>query len=193
MRSRTLHLLARCLFGAVMLLGMASQAGANLLVNGDFETGDFTGWTQFGDMSFSGVDSQAPQAGTFAAFFGPFDNGGISQTIATAPGASYHVDFWLQSEADVTGNSAPNYFEFDWDGVAHMTLTDALATAYTHYSFLLMATAASTTLTFIFQNAPAFWDFDTVSVTAAAIPEPGSLALLALACTLVAFVRKRRA
>ena len=57
-----------------------------------------------------------------------------------------------------------------------------------------MATAASTTLTFTFQNIPAFWDFDTVSVSAAApIPEPGSLALLALACTLIAFVRQRRA
>ena len=36
----------KALLGAVMLLGMdAGQANANLVTNGDFETGDLTGWT----------------------------------------------------------------------------------------------------------------------------------------------------
>ncbi|HUI25923.1 MAG TPA: PEP-CTERM sorting domain-containing protein [Candidatus Kryptonia bacterium] len=171
-----------------MLLSTASQAGANLLINGDFETGDFTGWTQFGDTSFSGVDTSDPEAGSFAAFFGPLDTGGISQTIQTIPGAVYIVTFWLQSEEDVNGESTPNFFEFDWGGVPELTLSDAPANPYTLYTFALVATSTSTTLTFAFENLPAFWDFDTAS----AVPEPGSLALVALGGALVAFVRRRR-
>src|SRR5689334_4677324 len=71
MERRTSRLLAGCLLAGALLLGMAGRANANLVANGDFETGDFTGWAQFGDTSFSGVDGTAPQAGSFAAFFGP--------------------------------------------------------------------------------------------------------------------------
>lgn len=188
MRKRTSHVLAGCLLAGAMLLSTASRADVNLLVNGGFETGDFTGWTQFGDTSFSGVDSFAPEEGVFAAFFGPIDPGGISQTITTVPGVGYHITFWLQSEADVNGESAPNFFEFDWGGIPELILTDVPANPYTLYSFTLPATSTSTTLTFTFQNLPAFWDFDNASV----IPEPGSLALVTLGGALVAFLRRRR-
>jgi len=189
MRKRMSHVLAGCLVAGAMLLSTASQAQINLLINGDFETGDFTGWTEFGDPSFSGVDGSNPESGAFAAFFGPVgDTGGISQTITTVPGVGYHITFWLESEGDVNGNPAPNFFEFDWGGVPELILTDAPANPYTLYTFVLPATSTSTTLTFTFRNDPAFWDFDTASV----IPEPGSLALVALGGALVAFVRRRR-
>jgi len=197
MSGRISHRLVACLLGGLMFLGVAGQASANLVVNGDFETGDFTGWAYSGNGVFDGVDTQMPQGGIFAAFFGTPDGGsGISQSIATAIGAMYQIDFWIATESDVTGLAIPNHFEFDWDGAQQFSLVDASGgLGYTHYSFTLTATTASTALAFNFGSDPAFWDFDTVSVTEATTraPEPGSLALLALGGALAAFARRRRA
>ena len=45
-----------------------TSAGSNLLTNGDFETGDFTGWTTGGTGAWSVVTSPpAPQSGTYSA------------------------------------------------------------------------------------------------------------------------------
>ena len=44
MKLRTLTAIV-ALVGATALASQASAAGGNLLTNGNFETGDFTGWT----------------------------------------------------------------------------------------------------------------------------------------------------
>lgn len=183
--------LARGLFAAAIFVSVAAHASLNIVANGGFETGDFTGWTVSIDPVFDGVDSLQPHSGSFAAYFGnPSGASTISQTLATVAGSVYSIDFWLQAEADVLGASAPNAFSFNWNGgAAELVLTDSPAFGYTHYSFLLQATAATTQLAFTFANTPAFWDFDDVSVAA---PEPGSAALVALACGLVALTLRRR-
>ena len=67
-----------------VLASAALSARANLVTNPGFETGDFTGWTQWGDTSFTGVSSSVPiHSGNFAAYFGPTStDGGIDQNIA---------------------------------------------------------------------------------------------------------------
>jgi len=174
---------------AAVALATSFAAKADIVNNGGFETGDFTGWAQFGDTSFSGVDGADPHDGTYAAFFGPSGIGGITQDIPTLPGRFYTIDFWLQSESDFNGAATPNSFEFDWGGIQEFVLTNAPATAYTHYTFNLKATSPTTQLKFAFTNVPAFWDFDSVS---ARIPEPGSLALFGLAGALLLFALRRR-
>ncbi len=182
--------LARGLFAAAIFVSVAAHA-ANIVVNGGFETGDFSDWSTSIDPVFDGVDVLQPHSGSFAAFFGNPGASMISQMLVTTPGTVYSIDFWLQAEADVLGASAPNAFSFNWNGgAAELALTDSPAFGYTHYSFLLQATAATTQLAFTFANTPAFWDFDDVSVSAA--PEPGSATLVALACGLVALTLRRR-
>jgi len=198
MSCRISHRLVGWLLGGLMLLSVAGQANAtNLVANGDFETGDFTGWAYSGNGVFDGVDGQSPQAGSFAAYFGTPDGGsGISQTLATVIGGTYQIDFWLATESDVTGLATPNHFEFDWDGVQQFSLVNAAGgLGYMHLTYILTASTASTVLAFNFGSDPAFWDFDSVSVTESAtgVPEPGSLALLALAGGLASFARRRRA
>jgi len=187
MRHRISRALAGCMVAAAMLASTAVHA--DLVTNGGFETGDFTGWTQFGDQTFTAVDVLSPHSGTYAAYFGPANTGGISQLLATTAGTYYDVSFWLMNEADVLGNSGPNSFEFSWDGVVQTTLTNAPAFGYTQYSYVLQATGSSTQLKLNYQQIPAVWDLDDVS---AAVPEPGSLALAGLAVALVAMQGRRR-
>jgi PEP-CTERM motif len=185
---------ARCLVALAMFASVGVHA--NLVTNGGFETGDFTGWSTFGfgPFGFDGVDSSVPQSGTYAAFFGEpvAAPSGISQTLATTAGKLYTVSFWLANEVDPNGNGIPNSFAFNWNGgAAELTLNNVVGpTAYTQYSFTLLATSALTGLQFTFASDPAFWDFDNVSVNAA--PEPGSLALVALGGGVIAAFRRRR-
>ena len=64
----------RLVWVSVMLASVLSSTppvrAANIVANGDFETGDFTGWTLTGPQTFTAVDTLAPHTGTFGAYFG---------------------------------------------------------------------------------------------------------------------------
>jgi len=179
---------SRTLFVATAL-AVTGLAHANIVTNGGFETGDFSGWTQFGDVSFSGIDSggQVPHTGNFGAYFGPDGQGGIFQTLATAPGASYRVSFFINQLSAST-----NTFEFNWDGgVAEWSYAN-INPGYTTLNFDLIATKNSTDLRFTFSNLPSFWAFDDVSVEAHAVPEPASLVLAGLGIAGLMAARRQR-
>src|SRR5262252_9352602 len=84
----------------LLVFGPVRFLSANLVTNGDFETGDFTGWsvTHAATGSDIFVDIGPGPDPTFGAFFGAtgsdFDS--ISQTFATTPGASYTLSFFYQ-------------------------------------------------------------------------------------------------
>src|SRR5271169_2184183 len=113
-------------FGA--LIGSAvptlALADVNLVTNGSFETQDFTGWTQFGNTDFTGVDCNnandfgvSPTNGVCQAFFGPIGTkGGIDQAPVVSATALYTVSFDM---ANLGGT--PNSFEADLGAV---TLTN---------------------------------------------------------------------
>jgi PEP-CTERM motif-containing protein len=172
---------------AVLASAALSARAQNLVTNPGFETGDFSGWTQFGDTSFTDVQSFNVHSGSFAAEFGPTaSDGGITQNIATTPGITYTVDFWL----DNRDTSGTNHMSASFAGVTVLTLTSAPAFTYTEYTFSVLATTSSSLLQFSFYNPPSWWDLDDVSVTA--VPEPGTLGLIVLgALGLVGTLRKR--
>jgi hypothetical protein len=151
------------------------------VTNGGFEaTPDFSGWTQFGDTGFTSVLTSAAHSGTDGAFFAPGSPGGIFQTISTMPGGQYELSFWL---ANTTSDA--NSFIASWNGSTLLALSNAAASAFTKFTFDVTAAGPSTDLRFTFQHTGflgAFY-FDDVSVTplaAAVVPEPSTIALIAV-------------
>ena len=136
-----------CLFALVLASSFASVASADLVANGGFETGDFTGWTQFGDTSFTFVfdpNGGPVYDGSYSAAFGPLNGiGGIGQILAANAGDQCQVDFWLSNLG-----GTPNYFEADFDGAVLVSLTNDPGFGYTHFSYNVTVASANPALVF---------------------------------------------
>jgi hypothetical protein len=148
---------------------LSNTAHANLVTNPGFETGDLTGWTQFGNVGFTGVDG-SPHSGSFSAFLGPVGSlGFLSQTLATTPGVTYDLRFFLQSDG-----GTPNEFQVSWNGSGLSDQLNLPVSGYTERDFpSLLATSSTTPLVFGFRNDPGFLHLD--DVTLDPVPEPTTL------------------
>ena len=174
-------------------LVFCNPARADLVTNGGFETGSFSGWTGTGNTVFNGVTCPGPGAtvhgGNCAAFFGPVGStGGISQNLATTPGTTYRIDFFFLPDG---GN--PSSFSATFGGTTLISLTNPPAGPYQEFSFDVIATLSSTALAFNFRDDPGFLFLDDVSVNA--VPLPAALSLFATglgALGLLSWRRKRK-
>ncbi len=186
--------MARMVKGILVLalLGIAGPARANVLVNGGFETGDFTGWSQSGNTGFTFVSPNDPNSGKYSAWLGPVGSlGYLSQTVATIPGDFYTLNFFLASDG-----KTPNEFQVHFGGSPVFDQTNIPSQGYTDYQFTVAATSPSTALQFGFRNDQGFLMLDDVSLTpsssVAGAPEPAGLTLLALGCVGLAARARRR-
>jgi hypothetical protein len=173
-------------------LGITQSARANLITNGGFETGDFSGWMVFGtDNAVVGAQPfTLPHSGNFQALFASGDNS-ISQNVTTTPGNSYVINFWLA--ANVREGGLPSV-SVNWGGSNIFSDSFTSPFGYTEYTFTVNALNPATQLQFQFSSifGNVFY-LDDISVTPpAGVPDGGStVSLLGLASFGVAVLRRK--
>ena len=148
-----------------------------LLVNGGFEDGNFSSWQLNGytNETLLVTNSTYVHSGTYGTQLGPSNtNGFLGQDISpTQIGQLYNVSFWLKNTTNAFGSTTPNEFAVTWNGHSVFGLTNAGAFDWTNVSFNVPATVADEFLQFQFQQNPAYWGLDDVSVTPATLLSNG--------------------
>ena len=175
----------------------AERASAELITNGGFTTGDFTGWTISGNTDMQNgtawylvnSDGLSLTPAAPSAYYAQFGSTGsptfISQNIATAAGTAYAVSFYLANDMPGT-----NEFKALWNGALQTPhLVNADAFDWTQYQFTATATGSSTPISFGFQHETSVFNF--TNVTAAPVPIPGALLLFGPGLVGIAAIRKR--
>ena len=172
------------------MFASTARANPNLVVNGSFEQGQaglgsFAGWTTVLGDDGTFVDSNG-QTGThygqasnglWSAFFGSTraDGGAsITQTFATNAGQTYVFGFDFAN--DNGGLAASDAFTALVNGAALFSVDNLAAQDYVHRMYSFVATGSTTSLAFRGYNDNGYVELD--NVTVAAVPEPGSLALI---------------
>lgn len=199
------------LIGAVMIAAAgASPAHANLLTNGSFETGDFTGWNLTGDQGLvsvqngttfpyttgpaSGNVSQGAQEGSYYVYEGPIgSNALLSQTFNDTPGQTLTISGWVTGAGPGVCPCSSNV-SFLFNGVALPggVVDPVPDQIWTQYVFTATATG-NDTFAVGFRDDSSFDGLDNFSVASiSAVPEPGTWALLLLGFTGLGFLRYRR-
>jgi Protein of unknown function (DUF642)/PEP-CTERM motif len=215
----------RVIFAATLgLLTSASALGANLLTDGSFETpavpsGGFMnfgtaatldGWTVVGPQvsivsgSFTqnGISFLAEDGTQWLDLTGDGSNRseGVQQSVATVPGQTYTLSFWVGNVNNVGGIfGTTSSVDLLLNGAPDGTFTNSCTTctaaqAWEQFTTSFVASGTTTLLTFLNEDGPTDNSngLDNVVLTgkAAAVPEPATLGLLTLG--LVGLVRARR-
>ncbi|HEY2007930.1 MAG TPA: PEP-CTERM sorting domain-containing protein [Rhizomicrobium sp.] len=183
---------------AAMVFGSTGIAQANLITNGGFETGDFTGWTVDANNTSvqlsGGLGGYASHSGNDYAALGDVASQGpslgtLSQTFNDTPGTTLVITLWLDSNG-----TAPNQFEVEFDSTLLFNQSNIAALpGYEELTYNVVGTG-SDTLKLFERDDPNYLAVDDVAVNAvSAVPEPLTLSLFGVGIAGAVAMRRRKA
>jgi hypothetical protein len=181
-------MIKRSFIGMVVLLALVVPAQANLLTNGDFNTGDFTGWWTYVPDPLTQSITIEPGTGhnydgTASAKMVSATDGAwqkLGQDFNCAGNTTYNLSFVYDAPEWSQGGVNLKFMDASWGylGYQWISLAPPNTTGWTSYSgsFMTVAGTAITELTFE-EGSWGTMYVDNVDVT---IPEPATMLLLGL-------------
>jgi hypothetical protein len=192
------HLRLSILALAIATVCSATAFADSIVTNGNFQTGDFTGWQH----NTSGVTNHpwtvAESGSNFYASTGcvgieciegnSTQEAWLSQVLTTVVGQTYTLTFDYSPV-----NAAPDELEVDFGSTDVVDLINVPDSIHT-YSYTVTATTTATELQFLGRQDPGYDYLDNISVTSnsAATPEPASLTLFGTGILALAGVARRK-
>ena len=190
---------------------LTSSAHANLLSNPGFETGDLTGWTVGGSAprgygvatagqalpaGYYGPSVQEVNSGNFAAWVSTAHSLGdmltLTQTLTLSAG-TYDVGFYYGSNQGPYGNSTGIFLDGTQIGYGISNIVNGFQLEFANF---VLTTSGSHQITFDISGsgtAPVSISVDDFYLNNTnAVPEPGTLALLALGLFGFGMSRRRK-
>jgi hypothetical protein len=192
--SPKLHRLSWCVAATVAMM-LATPAQANLITNGNFETGDFSGWTTGNNVAVAKLPYFGIAGSGYFASFNDADktpNGSLLQSFATTVGQFYRLTF----DYGVTEGGQTQSITAEVQNDSKMVLASLLSTLSTPtlsaFSVFFTADSATTTVYFsdVSTNPTISTDGALDNVSVSAVPEPASMALVAGALLALASTRR---
>ena len=176
---------------------VTNSFGAQLIVNGDFATGNFTGWSA-NNMSISANNNGIQSLSGDAYFAYTGNNGSLAQTINTVAGMSYTLSFIANNDVNnQLYNPTQCFISASQNGTPIFTNFSNLSIvkSWVQQSYTFTANSNQTTLQLFmnFQPANSQGYIDRISVVgASSVPEPSTYALFGLSALALIIVKCRR-
>lgn len=154
----------------VQSLPVTLSIGQNIVTNGGFETGSFSGWNLNAATTQVGSRTGLVHSGKYGAELGQATSlGYLSQTLPTTAGQTYLLSLWLTNPKNAIG-ATPNEFQVQWEGATIYDGINLPFMTWTNLQFTVTATAAGSQLQFGFQDDPYYLGLDDISVKPVAAP-----------------------
>jgi hypothetical protein len=156
-------------YGVVTSMVAVLTVSPSLVLNGGFETGDFTDWAESGNLAFTSVtaDTDFVHSGNYGVALGPSGSlGFISQTMPTLAGSNYAISLWFQNL-----DGGTNEFQVIWDGNVLYDGIEQAAFGWTNLTLTGNSSGTNTVLQIGFRNDPSYYALDDIWVQLAG-PSP---------------------